>query len=155
MENININELFTSIQKDNSLIANIDVDELLDSIPEDSNDLENKTLDDIVSENVEKLKEIKVENVEKIVDKLSGYKFIDDLYQLHKGKYIRWIKNNKLSNGGIVMDILFNDKGTNILCKNNMNRFFQLKFDDLVIFQKLSEEEQLLLMDYEYYKENN
>ena len=93
MENININELFTSIQKDNSLIANIDVDELLDSIPEDSNDLENKTLDDIISENLEKLKEIEVENIDKIIDKLTGYKFIDDLYQLHKGKYIRWIKN--------------------------------------------------------------
>jgi len=155
MENININELFANIQKDNSLIANINVNELLDSIPEDYNDLENKTLDEIIDDNVKKLKEINMENIDKIIDKLTGYKFIDDLYQLHKGKYIRWIKNNKLSNGGIVMDILFNDKGTNILCKNNMNRFFQLKFDDLVIFQKLSEEEQLLLMAYEYYKENN
>jgi hypothetical protein len=84
---------------------------------------------------------------------LIGYRYVDEIRYLHKGKHIRWIRqNNKipsLTNGGIVVNIKFLDNGIHIVCKNSQNRFIQYKFDDCITFQRLSVEEQLLLMAYE------
>jgi len=83
---------------------------------------------------------------------LTGYRYVENLYELHKGKHIRWIReaNKKLTNGAIIMDVKFTDKGTNILCRNSQFRLFQVKFDECIIFQKLSTGEQLILMAYEH-----
>jgi hypothetical protein len=51
-----------------------------------------------------------------------------------------------LTNGGILLDIKVTDDGINILCKNSMNRFFSYKWDDCLSYQKLSFEEQIILM---------
>ena len=47
------------------------------------------------------------------------------------------------------MDVKFMDTGTQILCRNVCNKFIQIKFDECIIFQKLSVEEQLILLAYE------
>ena len=49
------------------------------------------------------LAEWKIQNRWKqvIQDKLSGYKYIDNLYQLQKGRYIRWLNKNSCSTPGI------------------------------------------------------
>ena len=53
--------------------------------------------------------------------------YIDDLYQLNRGRFIRWFdKNNKLKNGAIVSELLFNNNGTSILCKNANHGYFQM-----------------------------
>ena len=84
--------------------------------------------------------------------KLVGYRMVDELHELHKGKHVRWVRRgtNKLTNGGIVVDIKFLDTGTHILCKNSMNRFIQYKYDECVTFQKMSSTEMLILMAYEH-----
>jgi hypothetical protein len=66
---------------------------------------------------------------------------------LFRGKYIRWIrkKNKILTNGAMVMDIKFLEEGIHILCRNGANRFIQIKFDDCIFFQKLTDEEWMLL----------
>ena len=56
----------------------------------------------------------------------------------------------KITNGAIVAEIKFCDSGTQVLCKTIQNRIFQIKYDECVIFQKLSTGEQLVLMAYEY-----
>ncbi len=33
-----------------------------------------------------------------------------------------------------------------VLCKNNMNRLFQINFDENLIFQKLTDQESIILM---------
>jgi hypothetical protein len=66
---------------------------------------------------------------------------------------VRWLRlasEPKLTNGGIVADIKFMDNGTHVLCKNVLGRFIQYKFDDCMTFQKLSVDEQLILMAYEH-----
>jgi hypothetical protein len=71
---------------------------------------------------------------------------------------MRWIKiaNKSLTNGGILMNIKIENNGVHLLCRNNACRFFNIKFDDCLIFQKLTMEEQLILMSSEYaeYNEN-
>ena len=88
-----------------------------------------------------------------ICEKLLEYRYVDELFELHRGKYVRWIRKTNpeiLTNGGIVVDVKFLDNGINILVKNSsISRFIQYKFDDCLSFQKLSQEEQLILMAYE------
>ena len=71
------------------------------------------------------------------------------------GYYIRWIPlknpdNLKLTNGGIIVDIDIINNCFQIKVKNNRNRVFQIKFDECCIFQKLSNQERVILgvLDY-------
>jgi len=155
---ININEIFENALKDPSLFSELDIDELLDSIENTKHDyLENKTTVTISTDIYEHIRELELPIiiVEEYCKKLVEYRYIDDIHELHKGKYVRWIRktttNNKntLTNGGTVMDIKFLDNGIHILCKNPQHRFIQYKFDDCLTFQKMSTCEQLILMAYE------
>ena len=150
-----INLVYEDAMKDPSLLSSLNVDELIDTLENDKNDyLENKTLKKITNEIYEVTKEIfsSTDVHKQICLKLVGYRNVDELHELHKGKHIRWIRRgtNKLTNGGIVVDIKFLDTGTHILCMNSMQKFIQYKFDDCISFQKLSQTEQLILMAYEY-----
>jgi hypothetical protein len=154
MDNTDINEIFDKALKDPSLLSRLDIDKLLDSLENPSNDyLENKTLSDVTNTVYEKLKEIDLEkeNIEILCNKLIGYRYVDEIFELHKGKMVRWLNsdNKKLTNGGIVVDIKFLKDGTQILCMNTQKRFIQYKFDNCYTFQKMTPEEQLILMAYE------
>ena len=150
-----IEQVYNDAINDPTLLSSLDVDELLDTLENETNDyLENKTLDGITEEIYKEVCEIcdEQEIQEKICLKLVGYRMIDELHELHKGKHVRWIRRgtNRLTNGGIVVDIKFLDTGTHILCMNSMNRFIQYKYDDCVTFQKMSSTEMLILMAYEH-----
>jgi len=150
-----IEQVYKDAINDPTLLSSLDVDELLNTLENETNDyLENKTLDGITEEIYKEVCEIcdEQEIQEKICLKLVGYRMIDELHELHKGKHVRWIRRgtNKLTNGGIVVDIKFLDTGTHILCMNSMNRFIQYKYDDCVTFQKMSSTEMLILMAYEH-----
>lgn len=157
-EKINLNDIFESAMRDPSLFSNIDIDRLLDSIESNKNDyLENKTMGDITNNIYDLLNQFP--NCIDICNKLTGYRHVDEINELHKGKHVRWIRisdqNHHLTNGGIVVDIKFLDSGTHVLCKNSMHRFVQYKFDDCITFQKMSVEEQLILMAYEHIDSTN
>ena len=90
-----------------------------------------------------------------ILKKLKQYRYIDELPGMKYGSYVRWIslknpENLKLTNGGIVCEMKVGDKGIVIVCKNNFNRFFQLNMTETLIFQKLTEQELVLLSALEY-----
>lgn len=153
--NIDINELFEDALKDPSLLSTINVNDLLESIEDEKNDyLENKTMDSLNNEIFNAIKPIEcsIEDKQKMCDKLIGYRLVDEIHELHKGKHVRWIRNgtNSLTSGGIVVDIKFLDNGTHVLSKNYTNRFIQYKYDDCITFQKLTETEQLIIMAYGY-----
>lgn len=87
--------------------------------------------------------------------KLKNYRYIDELPDIKYGAYIRWIslKNPeiiKLTNGGIIMEIKIETDGIIIVCKNNLNRFFQLNMNENLIFQKINQEEMVLLSALDY-----
>jgi len=82
--------------------------------------------------------------------KLKSYRYVDDLKNLSFGGYIRWIslKNPqiiKLTNGGIICDITCIKDEIYIKCKNNMNKIFQIKLSEVIIFQKLTNQEEIIL----------
>jgi len=155
-EKLNIQEIFENARKDPTLFSTMNIEELLNSIENEKNDyLENKTMEDITNDIFENICELdlSLEETKIICNRLIGYRYIDEIRDLHKGKHIRWLRINSktpsLTNGGILVNIKFLDNGVHIICKNSQNRFIQYKFDDCVTFQKLSVEEQLLLMAYE------
>ena len=155
-----INDVYNEAIKDPSLLASLDVEQLLNTLENENNDyLEDKTLKGITDEIHDIIQSV-IEDIElqkKICLKLLDYRLVDELHELHKGKHVRWIRRdtNKLTNGGIVVDIKFLDTGTQVLCKNSMNRFIQYKYDECITFQKLSHTEQLILMAYEHAEETN
>lgn len=90
-----------------------------------------------------------------IQKKLKDYRLIDEVNEMHFGSYIRWItiknpEDIRLTNGGIVCDMKSSNDDIYITCKNNMNRIFRLKMSENIIFQKISDQERVLLkaMDY-------
>lgn len=154
-EKININELFENAMKDPTLFSSLDINKLLESVENDKNDyLENKSMKTITTEIYEKINELLIPQKCKFdyCQKLVGYRLVDDVHELHKGKHIRWIRESKinLTNGGIVMDVKFLDNGTQVLCMSTGKRFIQFKYDECTIFQKMSMEEQLIIMAYDY-----
>ena len=87
--------------------------------------------------------------------KLKNYRYCDEVSDLQYGYYIRWIPlknpdNIKLTNGAVITDIKIYDSGVQCLCKNSLNRFMQFKFDEAIIFQKLSSQEQVILSVLDY-----
>jgi len=111
-----------------------------------------KTKNDIISQLNLPKGELKT-----IQKKLKEYRYIDDMKELHFGSYIRWItiknpENIRLTNGGIVCDIKVIKDDIHITCKNNMNRFFQLKMSENIIFQKITDQERVLLKVMDYLK---
>ena len=138
MNNLDINTLLKALDnEDNESIMNVDYKE----IQKVKNDMLQK-----VGLSREKLK---------VYHKsLKMYRYIDELPELRYGSYIRWIslknpENITLSNGGIVCDIKVNE-GINIICRNNMHRFFQFKMGECLVFQKLSQQEQVILSALNY-----
>lgn len=148
-----IKTIFENVKKDSSLLATLDIEELMKSV-EKSGYLENKSLDVLLEEKLTALNTLPLHKTHKkvICDKLADYRFVENIYELHKGKHIRWIKKEKdfqLTNGCLVSDILFTDNGTNIQCRTYQKGIFQIKWDNCLVFQKLSVGEQLILMVYE------
>jgi len=88
--------------------------------------------------------------------KLREYRYVDDLNGLLHGSYIRWIdlknpENLSLARGGIICDIKIGQKGVQLLCKTHPNpALFYVIMDEAVIFQRLSNQERVILsaMDY-------
>ena len=129
---------------------NIDISLLLRAA--ENVDIENLSTQSISEDMMNAFQELNISNndIAQLCEKLTEYRYIDQIHMLHKGKHIRWLRttnqNQKptLTNGGIVMDIKFLDNGISILCKNGF-RFMQIRFDDCLIFQKMSTDEMLVL----------
>ena len=51
---------------------------------------------------------------------------------------------------GLICDIKILDEGVHIICKNNMNRVMQIKLDENLVFQRLSEQEHVILSVLDY-----
>lgn len=87
--------------------------------------------------------------------KLKLYQFVDELPDMKYGSYIRWInltnvKTLKLTNGGIVCEMKVGEKGIIIVCRNNINSFFQLNMNECLIFRKMTDQELILLSALDY-----
>ena len=50
----------------------------------------------------------------------------------------------------MIIDIKILNNGIHVVCKNTYNHRFQVKIDECYIFQKLTDQEQILLMALDY-----
>lgn len=86
--------------------------------------------------------------------KLRAYRFIEDLDALRYGAYVRWFDltrdEPRLTNGGIVCDMVVTDTGVSVRCKNQFHRMFSFNLSECMVFQKLSEQELVLLSALDY-----
>ena len=127
--------------------------------------LDNENNSSIMNLNSKKIKSIKNDYLQKLLlsrdklkeyhHKLKEYRYVDDLSDIQYGRYIRWINlknpdNIKLTTGGIIIDIKILESGIHLVCKNNMNQRFQIKIDENIIFQKLSDQEKILIAALDY-----
>lgn len=88
---------------------------------------------------------------------LTNYRYIDEIDELKYGSYIRWfnIKKSstlKLLNGGFIIDITNRNGEIIILCKNGLNKLFNLKMNQSIIFQKNTKQEELLIKILDHIK---
>jgi hypothetical protein len=130
-----------------------DVNKLLSAIDNDDNEnflKLNKQLIQKYKNNILQQLQLSSEILKTYHKKLKHYRYVEELTDIKYGNYIRWIniknpENLYLTNGGLIMDVNFFNDGVQIKCKNNRNRFFNIKFDECVIFQKLTDQERILL----------
>lgn len=146
---MDITELIKQARDDPALLSKINAVELLRSVKNDF--LENQTIESISANVYDSLVQLplKKEIIKGHCERLVGYRFVDELHLLHKGKYVRWIRHDapeKLVKGAVVVDIQFGDFGANILCRLMTGDFLRYRFDKCNTYQKLTDEEQLLLM---------
>jgi TPP-dependent trihydroxycyclohexane-1,2-dione (THcHDO) dehydratase len=124
------------------------------------NALENENNEHIVSLNKCKIQKEKNDILQKLQvsreklkdlhKKLKDYRYVSELTDIKEGAYIRWIplknpEHIKLTNGGIIVNTLIYESGIQIRIKNNMNRFIQFKLDEAAVFQKLTNQEKIIL----------
>lgn len=151
---MDISAIFESAKKEN--VLDLDVGDILKNLNNDNkNYLKNKTINSLLEENVDVLSTLTLiteGKMNEVCQKLTNYRFVDEIYELHLGKNVRWIRktdtDHGLKVGGIVVDIKFLNSGTHVLVFNKYvsKRPIQYKFDDVLTFQKLTEEEQLILL---------
>ena len=96
--------------------------------------------------------QLKKEDTTVLFNKLKGYKYVDEMSDLKYGAHIRWIPidnptNINLKQGAIFCEMKIKVEGVYCLCKNYgyKPRHFQLSFDKNLIFQKLTDQELVLL----------
>ena len=133
----------------------MDTNKLLKALDDESNDtLMNFNTKKIREMNLKILKELELPKKDLIVmfNKLKDYKYVDEMTDLKYGTFLRWIPiedptNIELTKGAIFCEMKITDDGVFCVCKNFgfPLRHFRISMDKNLIFQKLTEQELVLL----------
>ena len=122
--------------------------------------LENDDNISIINTNIQELKENKNNILQKIgLDrnnlkifnkKLKDYMYVENIGDLKYGHIIRWINLNKLENinlnsSALLCDIKILDNGIALVLKTFNHKHITLYFNSNLFFQKISDEEKILL----------
>ena len=112
--------------------------------------LEGKTLKDISQEIYDSL--LGFSDKEKYYKQLEDYRYIDKVCDLRLGSYTKIYINSKWK-GGILTKIDVYEENISLLLKNK-SCFQRYSFNDSIVYQKLSLDEKMILLSYEYYTNN-
>jgi hypothetical protein len=132
---------------------NLNSELLLKALENDDNEsLMNLTNKKIKEINISILKELQLPQdvMRDYIKKLNGYRYIDEVKDIKYGGFIKWIPIQDpsylpLNSGGIISEIKITNDGLILVYKNFMHKYYQIKMDECLIFQKLSNQEQVLL----------
>ena len=131
----------------------MNVNKLLYALDNDTNEsIMNLTSKKITEMNIQILKELYLPKPVMIdyLKKLKNYRYIDEINDLKHGSFIRWIpiidpNYLPLHNCAMVCEIKIIDDGVLIQCKNFMHRHYTFKMDECLIFQKLTNQEMVII----------
>jgi len=133
----------------------MDVNKLLQALDDETNEnLLNFTTEKMREMNLNILKELHLSKKDtlELLHKLNDYKYVDEMNDLKYGTYIRWIpiedpNNIFLTKGAIFCELKITDNGVSCICKNYgfKSKHFQIEMDKNLIFQKLTNQELVLL----------
>jgi hypothetical protein len=131
----------------------MDTNKLLKALDDDSNEnLLNFTTKKLREMTLNILKELHLSKKETLdmMGKLKNYKYVDEMNDLKYGTYIRWVPISNpddidLKKGAIFCEMKITDDGVFLVCKGFGNRHFQIKMDENLVFQRLTDQEQVLL----------
>jgi hypothetical protein len=131
----------------------MDTNKLLKALDDESNEnLMNFTTKKLKEMNFKIIKELHLSNKETLnmMNKLKCYKYVDEMNDLKYGTYVRWVPLSdpheiELKKGAIFCEMKITDDGVFLVCKGFGNKHFQIKMDENLVFQKLTDQEQVLL----------
>jgi len=133
----------------------MDVEKLLKALDDDTNenllDFTSKKLKEMILKILKELNLSKNKTIS-LFNKLKDYKYVDEMDDLKYGTYIRWIPiedpdNISLKKVALFCELKITDNGVFCVCKNMgfLSRHFQISMDKNLIFQKLTNQELVLL----------
>tara|TARA_B100000131_G_C17821877_1_gene494042 strand:+ start:36 stop:509 length:474 start_codon:yes stop_codon:yes gene_type:complete len=131
----------------------LDIDELLHALDNENNasiiKLTTRKIKDQKNNILQQL-QLPREKLKELHKKLQEYRYVNDIDDIEYGRYIRWIplkdpEKIKLTNGAIVCDLRIFNKQIHIRCKNNLHHMMQLILDECIVFQKLTDQEKVVL----------
>ena len=154
----------------------INVDELLKSIESDKLlSISKLSYDKIntIKYNVLMRMGLEDDELESMLLKLSDYRYVEELQDIHHGAFIRYIplvdtsknKSKKgndrhvhekqdneviLKPGGFICDVKILSSGVQLLCRSHFRKMFQIRLDEVLIFQKLTKQEEVILSVFDY-----
>jgi hypothetical protein len=133
----------------------MNIPKLINALDNESNtNMMNFTSIKIKEMNLSILRELHLKEEETffLLKKLLNYRYVDEMDDLKYGTYLRWIpiqnpNHIDLKKGAIFCEIKIKEDGVYLICKNfgYKSTHFQLKLDENLIFQKLTEQELVLL----------
>ena len=144
----------------------INVDEILKNIESDKLlSISKLTYDKINTIKYNVLTRVGLEDdeLESMLLKLSDYRYVEELQDIHHGAFIRYVplisnavKSSEnadeiiLKPGGFICDVKILGPGVQLLCRNHFRRMFQLRLDEVLLFQKLTKQEEIILSVFDY-----
>jgi len=124
---------------------------------DDNLNIINTNIQDIKNKKNEILQELglKRDDLKSFHKKLNGYMYIDNISDLKYGRNIRWINLKqldpiKITNGSVLCDIKISAKGISLVLKGFNASFITLYFNENILFQKINDEEKIILKAVEY-----
>jgi hypothetical protein len=124
---------------------------------DDNLNIINTNIQDIKNKKNEILQELglKRDDLKSFHKKLNGYMYIDNISDLKYGRNIRWINLKrldpiKITNGSVLCDIKIGAKGILLVLKGFNASYITLYFNENIIFQKINDEEKMILKAVEY-----
>jgi hypothetical protein len=157
-------------------VDDINVDELLKSIESDKLlSISKLSYDKIntIKYNVLMRMGLEDDELESMLLKLSDYRYVEELQDIHHGAFIRYIplvdtsknKSKKMNDrhvdekqdnevtlkpGGFICDVKILSSGVQLLCRSHFRKMFQIRLDEVLIFQKLTKQEEVILSVFDY-----
>jgi hypothetical protein len=139
-------------------MSSLDVEKLIAALGNE----DNECVMEMTYEKISKMKNdilqrlrLSPQELKSMHSKLKAYRFVDELPELKYGSYIRWIpltdpENIKLTSGGIVCEMKVGNDGIVVTCKNRFNHMFSIKMQENLIFQKITDQERVLISALSY-----